>query len=468
MQSSGQVELTSMGHGSSNVLAIGRNDHDELGPPWKASSSQRLRSFPHKKYFYGVHSGRKYSIYPAGSPDTKDMVYFVAGNNFDGQLGLNHSEPIDELQEVTYFRDHKLKVDRVCVNINGDSTFWITSNGDVYGNGDNFCGQLGLGDTRCRVQPVLIPDLINVTKHSLFQIADIQCSEFRSIALCVLNESNLRTLCRSWCPKKPPSDDVMALIVNYLGGGNRVYSTGNGSNDNHCRWNEMVQFQSQRIHQIRVGFRHALFLGKDGNLWGFGDNSNGQLGLKRQRDCVAEGKHTRDGSKHTRKSLNSVPQSLGFKIKMREIACGYQHNLAIDDHRRVYSWGNNLRGQCGYDDTLYGRQRLVGPRMIIWFENDEIIKIGCGYEHSYCCTAEGKHYLFGSNIYFECIRYGDRSPVKRPFCINAVVEKESEGRKIMSVSLGCNNTKVVLYDEELYLRTCESPKMSDGHVLMKP
>ena len=194
-------------------------------------------------------------------------------------------------------------------------------------------------------------------------------------------------------------------------------------------------FNDRNIIKIQVGFRHALFLESNGDCWGFGDNSCQQLGI--------------DGMTQLK-----LPKLLSYKIKIKDITSGYQHNLAIDYSNKAYSWGNNLRGQCG-NDLSFG-DRNNGPQLIGHLQDYDIIDIQCGYEHSYCKTECGRHYLFGSNMYYECMRYDDRSPVKLPFCINSVIDQEINNKGkckkiIKSVSLGYNNTKIILCDDDCKL-----------------
>ena len=39
-------------------------------------------------------------------------------------------------------------------------------------------------------------------------------------------------------------------------------------------------------------------------------------------------------------------------VQWREVATGWQHTLAIDDHKRLWAWGDNSNGQLGLGDTV--------------------------------------------------------------------------------------------------------------------
>ena len=68
-----------------------------------------------------------------------------------------------------------------------------------------------------------------------------------------------------------------------------------------------------------------------------------------------------------------------------------------------------------------------------------------GGHHSYCKSKDDKHFLFGINRYNECLVYKWRCYFVEPSnCVNEVVHKMSNGRKIKYVSLGMYNTKIIL------------------------
>ncbi len=81
-------------------------------------------------------------------------------------------------------------------------------------------------------------------------------------------------------------------------------------------------------------------------------------------------------------------------IKIKDIACGWYHNLAIDYNGNVYSWGHNGAGQCGRDNN--------DSFLIDSLKEHTIIKIKCGVQHSYAMSDNNEHFLFGHNKYNQC------------------------------------------------------------------
>lgn len=87
------------------------------------------------------------------------------------------------------------------------------------------------------------------------------------------------------------------------------------------------------VVQVSTGASHTLCLSNSGDLFAFGDNSHGQLGL---------------GSK----ALGNVltPRRIDFLkgLPIRAISCGAQHSVAVSWSGAVYAWGKNSYGQLGF------------------------------------------------------------------------------------------------------------------------
>ncbi len=76
-----------------------------------------------------------------------------------------------------------------------------------------------------------------------------------------------------------------------------------------------------------------------------------------------------------------------------DICCGVSHSLALTNGGEVYAWGLNLCGQIG--NGSYS-QALV-PIKLNHFNNEKVIQISCGYEHSIALTESGRVFSWGYN-----------------------------------------------------------------------
>lgn len=92
------------------------------------------------------------------------------------------------------------------------------------------------------------------------------------------------------------------------------------------------------IIAVSAAASHSMALDAEGNVWTWGSNFSGQLGLgvdesELPRTCMARRVVGVDGSGH-----------LGQIVA---ISAGYWHCLAMDSSGRVYSWGWGYRGRLG-------------------------------------------------------------------------------------------------------------------------
>ncbi|PON61811.1 Regulator of chromosome condensation [Trema orientale] len=121
----------------------------------------------------------------------------------------------------------------------------------------------------------------------------------------------------------------------------RVYATGLndfgqlGISDDATYSTEPMEVSGlpQEIVQISAGYYHSGAITADGELYMWGKNTNGQLGLgKRAAKAVP---------------LPSKVESLiGLTIKMA--ALGFEHSVAVTDGGEALSWGGGEYGRLGH------------------------------------------------------------------------------------------------------------------------
>ena len=71
-----------------------------------------------------------------------------------------------------------------------------------------------------------------------------------------------------------------------------------------------------------------------------------------------------------------------MKVRVKDVCCGRDHNLIIDENGNIWSWGYNYYGQCGNNTT----KDIGQPQIIDTLKKMKIKEIQCGYVHSYCRT----------------------------------------------------------------------------------
>eukprot|EP01084_Bolivina_argentea_P151338 264159_1 len=367
-----------------------------------------------------VYFGCNYMIF---SNNHHTNIYAI-GNNENGECSVGSEDETIELTLVKYFNKKSINIRKICVSKCSNTTFWISTTNNLYGNGNNNYDQLGIGDYKDRNSP----ELIFYLKH----ISDVQIASDFSIALCD-NSHELITVITHWSGqhifKHIPIEILDIILISSGKLINKVYSTPFFSHHGIPfmlkHWKEIDIFSNRHITTIRTGIQHTLFLESNGVIWACGNNNYGELGL----------------SHHEYVSTPTIIECLlSNQIRIRMIACGSKHNIAIDYGYNILSWGNDLQfGQCGHG----GIENINSPEFIEHLKGYKIHEIGCGFVHSYCKTSDNEYFLFGGNKYNECLTYNKQKRIVIPFCVNQIFKQCNNGKIIKSIVLGYYNTAVI-------------------------
>ena len=129
-----------------------------------------------------------------------------------------------------------------------------------------------------------------------------------------------------------------------------------------------------KIVKIATGLQHTLLLSKTGEVFAFGSNNNGQLGLL---DFHPRG----------------VPTQVKLPIKATSIACGSYHSVVLAEDGRVFTFGNYQKGSLGREGpsedaaqaTAGALSREEMAMRKLWFTFPEAIP-GIGAEHGRIAT----------------------------------------------------------------------------------
>ncbi len=148
-----------------------------------------------------------------------------------------------------------------------------------------------------------------------------------------------------------------------------------GGTEDEATKSRVLEFGSSKILYLSSAQTHALALDSEGRVWGWGENSSGQLGLGgivsetqpvviptlknivavETGLCVsfvldADAKvYTFGTDVSSTQALRRIlvpTQVIGLPA-IREIAVGREHILALDYDGNVWSWGDNYFGQTG-------------------------------------------------------------------------------------------------------------------------
>jgi alpha-tubulin suppressor-like RCC1 family protein len=123
---------------------------------------------------------------------------------------------------------------------------------------------------------------------------------------------------------------------------------------------------------VRGGGFHVMALQSDHSLWGWGNNSNGELG----RGTT---------------SIDSLPHLIGTDKTWTDISCGFEFSIGLKSDGSLWSWGFNGNGQLGLGSTT----QSTTPKQIGTTKDWKAI--GAGSSFAFAIKTDGSLWGWGYN-----------------------------------------------------------------------
>ncbi|XP_029003793.1 probable E3 ubiquitin-protein ligase HERC3 isoform X2 [Betta splendens] len=262
------------------------------------------------------------------------------GNAKDGQLGAGvDSNPVFEPRMCHMFSDRGLKE----VACGRKHSVFLLHDGSVYTCGSNSCGQLG------HDKPGTSPEI--VSSLDMQKITVVSSGRAHCMAI---NEQG----------------QVFAW------GAGEGGQLGLETTETFVRIPRLVKrLCDHQISQVMCGNQHCIALSRDGQLFTWGQNTSGQLGLGKGEPSKL--------FPHPLKSLAGIP--------LAQITAGGDHSFALSLSGAVFGWGKNRAGQLGLND----KQDRAVPCHIKFLRSQKVVYISCGDEHTAALTKDGGLFTFG-------------------------------------------------------------------------
>ncbi|XP_032669055.1 probable E3 ubiquitin-protein ligase HERC4 isoform X2 [Odontomachus brunneus] len=305
---------------------------------------------------------------------------FGWGSTTHGQLGLGgiEEEVISTPREVNFEKANEIGQ----IACGDNYTIIVTKEGQAYSCGNNDCGQLGQEKGRKRLQP----------------ISGIGPFAFR----------------------KASCGAAHTLVVNEWGqlfswGCNSEGQLGLGRIEGTVHEPCMVKTLGTKvIVQIACGLKHSIALTNNGELYAWGSNSDGQLGL---------------GSDTKMELIPKLVHSLAA-VPIAFVACGGYHTIVILKSGAIFAWGRNTFGQLGLDDM----QNRNVPCQLRFLRNSRVCHAACGEEFSVFLTMDGGVFTCGAGMYGQ-LGHGDKTSLDLPRQIIELM-----GSTVTQISCGKRHT----------------------------
>ena len=414
---------------TNRLFFIGRNTSGEFGLN-HTNSIWKLTECPNKS-IKKVTAGYKFSIF---SDDIFEDLW-ASGNNGSGQLAVdNRSAKLKKCRSIYFFYNNRITIRKICTNVShGKCTFFISGKGELYAS--------GRVNQQNQYEPVHIKELENVIH--------VQSSDDCLLALCSPIPLYTTVIMTNWSRVYSIPSDIIDLLIKFLKlyRTNVVFSTTKRPqsghlidqkfNKNNNGWNEIQSFTEQNVNIIKIqtGLEHSLFLDDTGIVWSCGINNDGNLGL---------GSDVRDeiviyGPKKIKYFIKN-------DIKIIDIKCGSNFNLALDSNGKVYSWGTNFKGQCGHNISIGGINVFYEPKCIKGLMDYVVDDIKCGYAHCCARTVCGKWFMWGCNDNNQCIAFNDGRE-ERLSRVDEMIKDKTGTACIVDIVPGLYNTYIIVSNE---------------------
>ena len=279
--------------------------------------------------------------------------------------------------------------ENITVAAGNNFTAVLKADGTVWTWGNNNCGQLGNGEIE------------NVATYELTQVIGVGgVGYLENIKQIAVGTSEVYALTRD--------GKVIAWGRNnyaQLGRG----ATGNSGTPEYVltqvditdeEGNETTQdVPLENIKQIAAGERHALAIDNNGNVWAWGLNHVGQLGLNVISTTASNANYKKAYAVKMQKEIevtddegNIITQTVNFD-NVKQVSAGNDFSVILTNEGKVYCTGIGTSGQIGNNAAV----NVMIPTQVQDLE--DVKKIDAGGSHTLALKNDGTVWAWGLNRY---------------------------------------------------------------------
>jgi alpha-tubulin suppressor-like RCC1 family protein len=286
---------------------------------------------------------------------TKEGEVYAWGDNNYGQLGQGHAQ---ELKKPTKVEGSWFGMKVRAIACGSYFSMAATEDGSVYVWGDNDCGQLGVGDTDNRFEPVKI-NIQNAEKIAggcQHAVAITFSGELFVWGCNYQGQLGFENLVSRYHPEPhhlPDLDEVVCSAFHTIGRtkNGEVYVWGDNSHHElglgDSRQRPVPVKLLDGVRSFASGEGHSLVLLEDGSVLAWGSNSSGQLGLG-----------------HVEEVVEPEKVSIPSESPVVAIMCGNSFSMVLTRVGKLYVWGNNKKRQLGGVASPHVRPEVTEPMEI--------------------------------------------------------------------------------------------------------
>lgn len=177
--------------------------------------------------------------------------------------------------------------------------------------------------------------------------------------------------------------------------------------------------ESQEVTMVSCGLYHTIICTASGEVFSCGKNDYGQLGLGHSRQV-------------------KVPSAVSISSEIASfVACGYYHSVVVTSSGRTFSFGRNDYGQLGIGSKIHQN----APNVVTLSANTRMLRATCGCYHTVLLSEQGGVYVFGRNNKGQL---GNRSSADSLLPVPLKVRPEKNSRRCIDVAAGFYTTSLIV------------------------
>ncbi|MFW5793951.1 MAG: RCC1 domain-containing protein [Bacillota bacterium] len=315
-------------------------------------------------------------------------------------------------EDITIY-DYEPEINTVAIH--RENVIYLDEDNQVFTKGENRHGQLGDGGFQDRTVFINITDNFNLSESEF--IKSVALGEYHAAALS--NTGRVFTWGHNAYGKLgviPGDDRNMPVDIT----------------DN------FDLGEDDKIVFLNLGRDNGAVISQLGNVYTWGANAYGQLGNGVSLNPWEETEHE---PFKINENFNLIADEQIIKV-----ALGNNHGIALTNIGRVFTWGSNEVGQLGTDEVDASLLPIdITDKFML--DDEMVIDIDLGYDHSGVLIDTGRVYVFGDNAWGQLGLGTEVIQVEVP---EEITNDITIDETILRISLA-HNSSAVLTDENVYV-----------------
>ncbi|OII70875.1 myosin [Cryptosporidium ubiquitum] len=141
------------------------------------------------------------------------------------------------------------------------------------------------------------------------------------------------------------------------------------------------------------------------HVYSWGVNDQGQLGVPvmdlvssniREPVRFLDSEYRYTNNEKTGKTVRYLIRQIDYTRRIRWVGCGSDHSMAITADGKLFTWGENIFGQCGHGHNY---SYIPNPKIIEPLKEEQVYMASAGARHCGVVTQNGAVFMWGAGTH---------------------------------------------------------------------